>query len=126
MDTTVLIFIFISTLQAVIFGFSLVLIKSRQKAPAGAVNYDIDAAKKLAELEVHQNALRLDQNEVIDRLEKWAKRDKQRSNRDEKASGSTLPTDGELTGGALPADPQAAPRPGNSDIFARLRASKGR
>ena len=125
MDTTLLIFIFVSTMQAVIFGFSLVLIKSRQKAPVGATNYNVDAATKLAEHEAHINGLRLDFNEVIDRLEKWTKRDKQRSNREEKAQESVLPTDGDLAQGVAPGNSQIPGRGGKAEVFARLRASKG-
>jgi len=126
MDTALLIFIFVSTMQAVIFGFSLVLIKSRQKPSVGAANYNVDAATKLAEHEAQINGLRLEFNEVIDRLEKWTRREKQRSNREEKASGSTLPTDSELPQDGIPAETSMPVQGPKGNVFARLRAAKGR
>jgi len=96
MDQSTLIFVFLSTLQAVVFGFSLLLIK-RAKGPApSAANYTVDAATKLAELEGTCNSLRLEFTEVIDRLERWSRREKQRDKRDTKPVGDVLPTDRDL------------------------------
>lgn len=124
MDTSTLIFIFASSLMAVIFGFSLLLIKRSTSVPGKIVNYDVDAAVKLAELEGHVNSLRLQFTEVIDRLERWSKREKQRSNRELKVSGDVLPTDKDLPLEELPVNNQPAPL--RMTPMQRLKVSKGR
>ncbi len=124
MDQTTLIFIFVSTVQAVVFGFTLLLIK-RGKAvpPPGALGYNVDAATKLAELEGHVNSLRLEFTEVIDRLERWSKRETQRDKRDKKPLGDVLPTDKDLQPGELP---DVGADGGRLTPMQRLRLSKGR
>lgn len=122
MDTQLLIFIFVSVLMAVIFGFSLLLLKRDKKVPGQIVNYNVDAAVKLAELEGHVNSLRLEFTEVIDRIEKWTKRDTQRDKRIPKPSGDVLPTDADLVQGNIPLDSGFK----TGSVFARLRAAKGR
>lgn len=123
MDQGTLIFIFVSTLQAVIFGFTLLLIK-RTKGPApSAANYTVDAATKLAELEGTCTSLRLEFSEVVDRLERWSKREKQRDKRDVKPLGDVLPTDKDLMQTELPVN---HPARGNLSPMDRLRLSKGR
>jgi len=122
MDQSTLIFIFISTLQAVVFGFSLLLIKRAKDPAPNVANYTADAATKLAELEGTCNTLRLEFAEVIDRLERWSKREKQRDKRDTKPVGDALPTDADLLPGNAPVQ---APN-GPMSAIQRLKLAKGR
>lgn len=124
MDQSTLIFVFISTMQCVVFGFSLLLIKRAKGSAASVANYTVDAATKLAELEGTCNSLRLEFSEVIDRLERWSRRKEQRDKRDNKSVGDVLPTDKDLMPGLIPgnADPGAV----RLTPMQKLRISKGR
>ena len=119
MTTATVLFVSISILQAVIFGFTLLLIKQQKQPEKGVSNYNVDAATKLAELEGAILSLRQGFAEVIDRLERWTKRDTQREKRPKKNILDDLPTDGELPT-SVP-----APEPKQLNIFDRLRAAKG-
>jgi len=126
MSTTLVVFIFASVLQTVVFAFTLVLIRSRTQKPSkpSVTGYTESAAIKIAELEGSINQLRLGFAEVIDRLEKWTKRDSQREVRAEKKAELVLPTDSPV----VSETPTPGPMPGgsaNNDEFARLRAQRG-
>jgi len=125
MSTNLLLFIFVSILQTVVFVFSLLLIRSRNKSTpkASLTGYSESAAVKIAELEGSITALKLSFNDVIDRIEKWTKRDSQRERIAEKKAELQLPTDLPSTE-AVPGTPEA-PVAATNDKFARLRAIRG-
>jgi len=127
MDQSTLIFIFISTMQCVVFGFSLLIIRRSKVSPSAVANYTVDAATKLAELEGTCNSLRLEFSEVIDRLERWSRRKEQRDKRDSKPVGDVLPTDKDLVQGELPI-PAGNTQYGTSGLtpIQKLRIAKGR
>jgi len=126
MSQNLLIFIFASVIQVTVFVFTLLLMRKGTQKPSkiSVTGYSESAAIKIAELEGSINSLKLQFNEVIDRVEKWTKRDGQRSARADKKAELVLPTD-------LPTVPEAptpGPMPGgsgNHDEFARLRAQRG-
>jgi len=122
MTTTAVIFVSVSILQAVIFTFTLLLIKQQKPIEKGVSNYNVDAATKLAELEGAILSLRQGFAEVIDRLERWTKRDTQREKRPKKNVLDDLPTDADLpTSVTAPDQTNAKPM----TVFDRLRAAKG-
>jgi len=128
MSTNLLIFIFASVLQGVIFTFSLLLLRSKTQKPSklSITGYSETAAIKIAELEGAITQLKLSFQDVIDRVEKWTKRDSQRERIAERKAELILPTDLPSTEGvpALPVAP-AAPTNSKDAEFARLRKIRG-
>lgn len=125
MSSTQLIFIFVSVLQAVIFGFTIVLIRMRTSGTSNPsiTGYSESAAIKLAELEGQINQLKMGFNDVIDRVENWTKRDSQRETRAAKKAELVLPTD-PVTPVVQPSEVGPAVS-GHNDQFAKLRAIRG-